>query len=265
VVKIKTSLQKYLYHKKAQQVPALLTYLPALYPDKELAEKWFKLLLKTEVDAVEIGIPSRNPARDGEIISQAHSQVWQEGYQPQDYLEYISALSEKYGEEKIIAMGYWEELQERKDSYLPGLLKRGLNNLLFPDLKDPSTIKALQDEGFQVIPFVAGETLSARDYLASFSQPPFIYCTSYQGKTGNSDKLDKDHLVKIRERTADYFPTEIPRLVGFGIDSGEKAAELMDLGFDGIIVGSALLQALERSEAKAQAFIRDLQNGLERS
>lgn len=54
----------------------------------------------------------------------------------------------------------------------------------------------------------------------------------------------------------------MPQLVGFGISSAEDAAQVMELGYDGIIVGSALLNKFEESEAEAIEFLRELKKGL---
>ena len=91
----------------------------------------------------------------------------------------------------------------------------------------------------------------------------FIYLVSVTGVTGARTQVQSDlgeFVGRVREQA------EVPLAVGFGIGNPEQAAKVGSLA-DGVIVGSALVNAADKAEAKAEAaeaFVASLQEGLKK-
>jgi tryptophan synthase alpha chain len=85
----------------------------------------------------------------------------------------------------------------------------------------------------------------------------FIYLVSISGVTGARTQLASglgDLVGRIRRATA------TPIAIGFGVSTPEQASQVSRIA-DGVIVGSALVQIVDRAEDKPQAavqFIREL-------
>ncbi|ADQ14114.1 tryptophan synthase subunit alpha [Halanaerobium hydrogeniformans] len=253
-------LSQYLKEKKAADKAILVAYLPALYPDYERSKRWINLLFANGVDAVELGYPARDSSMDGQIITEANQKLYQVGFNAEKYLKLAADINSKTEINRLILMGYWKELKKEFFSeYKKQCLETGIESLILPDLKDNEDKKYLQAEGFKIISF-----LDKKEKIKSY-QPdgePFVYCPSYLGKTGQSSEFDYEHLKNLKKALANSAFALMPQLVGFGISSAEDAAQVMELGYDGIIVGSALLNKFEESEAEAIEFLRELKKGL---
>lgn len=256
------NLRESLKEKKEKGQGIIVAYLPAAYPDLKTSLRWLELLLVNGVDAVELGYPYGAARMDGDTIRKAHQQSLANGFTKESYLAIIQQINDKWSD-RLIAMGYWQQLKEDfKTGELKGWLERGLQYLLFPDLdlSDGTELSRIKSEGFQLIPFI--NQLSNDLKFEYFQEAPFIYCPAYQGKTGKSGKIDKDHLLKLKKGLIDKFNVEIPLQVGFGISKGEEAARIMELGYDGVIIGTAMLRAFQEGEEKALSLLEDIKAGL---
>ena len=103
------------------------------------------------------------------------------------------------------------------------------------------------------------DTKRSQSILSSSSG--FVYCVSHYGTTGTNQKLNSQlgeivHTLKQK--------TELPVAVGFGISSCEQAKKVAEMA-DGVIVGSWLVQELEKSNEKvatAAHFTKSLKQAL---
>lgn len=246
--------------KRKNEEPILVTYLPAGYPDKRTSIKWTKTLLKNGADAVELGYPSQSPDKEGHIISEAHTKVLKNGFTPEDYLEIIREVNEETEFNRIILMGYWDQLRRTPGfSFLKKVSKLGTNNLVFPDLSGEKEVDNLVDRGFEVIPFLESfESLN----LYSYNTGSFVYCPTYHGKTGKDLDMEVGFLNELKEKLDESHLKDKPHLAGFGIKSKDKVEKVLRLGFDGIVVGSAILKAFSNSQEAGLSLLEELKEGL---
>jgi tryptophan synthase alpha chain len=81
----------------------------------------------------------------------------------------------------------------------------------------------------------------------------FVYLVARLGVTGASSELATglaESVAMVRRETT------LPIAVGFGISTAQQAREVAALA-DGVVVGSALVQALERDGVQAMASLLD--------
>lgn len=253
-------LTEYLTLKKNNNEPIIVAYLPALYPNKKISKKWIKLLLNNGVDAVELGFPSKKPEMDGKLISEAHQHIYENAFETEMYNELAKELISELKFNRLIAMGYWHQI---KDEFLEKILDEwkdiGLTSMIFPDLENQKMTKSLKENGFSIIPFIDSKE-KIKDYNPG--DEPFIYCPTYLGKTGQSSEINKEFLKRLKNSLNNSRLKNKPHLAGFGISSGKDARQVIDLGFDGIIVGSAFLEKFNHSEERAISLLNELKRNI---
>jgi tryptophan synthase alpha chain len=81
----------------------------------------------------------------------------------------------------------------------------------------------------------------------------FVYAVTMTGTTGKNVAVPNE-VLDYMDRVRKVSP--IPVCAGFGI-RGNDQVKLMDRHVDGVVVGSALVEVLERGEDPA-AFLRGL-------
>ena len=98
-----------------------------------------------------------------------------------------------------------------------------------------------------VIPLVAPTTGTAREARVVGRARGFVYYVSVTGVTGSGDAP-----LEAAGRAARGLRQRIglPVVVGFGIDTPEKARLVADTGVDGVVVGSAVVKAIAAGESR---------------
>jgi tryptophan synthase alpha chain len=153
-------------------------------------------------------------------------------------------------------------------SYLNPLLAYGLERLpedaaragvagfIVPDLpfEECAEVRdALAARGLALVQFVTPVTPTERIQMLSAASSGFIYAVTMTGTTGKN--------VAVPPEVLEYFArvkrvSPLPVCAGFGIRSREQIA-LLAPHVDGVIVGSALVEVLERGD-DAGEFLRSL-------
>jgi len=98
-----------------------------------------------------------------------------------------------------------------------------------------------RDVGMAVVYLVAPTTPSDRRAMVAARSGGFLYCVSLIGLTGARSAL----APEVRDLIADVRSTSpVPVAVGFGISTPEHVAAIADADADGVVVASALVDAL---------------------
>jgi tryptophan synthase alpha chain len=133
----------------------------------------------------------------------------------------------------------------------------GIDGVLLTDVSveeaaDP--VKELREHGLDTV-FLAAPTSSDRRLrlVAGYSSG-FIYLVSRTGVTGEQHSLSKAAAPLIA-RMRGY--SELPLAVGFGISTPEQVKETARVA-DGVVVGSALVRAIE-AHAGSSALAQELE------
>jgi tryptophan synthase alpha chain len=114
-----------------------------------------------------------------------------------------------------------------------------------------------------LIPMLAPTSSPERMERIARNAKGFIYLVSVTGITGERKSLAEglgDLTARVREHTS------APVCVGFGIGTPEQAKEVGKMA-DGVIVGTACVKAIGRSENPVEAareFARSFRDGLDK-
>ena len=98
-------------------------------------------------------------------------------------------------------------------------------------------------EGVSLVPLATPTSTDARLEMVGAAATSFVYCVAVTGVTGARQEVGAE-LPTLIERLRAH--TTAPLAVGFGISTPEQAARVAGLA-DGVIIGSALIDAISRS------------------
>jgi tryptophan synthase alpha chain len=207
------------------------------------------------LDVVELGIPSKNPFLEGEVIKRAHERSIQHFCEYDDYLSFLQVLRREISV-PIWIMGYAEDIIHTKlykklvdEKYMDGLIIPNLSLMEGNALK-----RELANTGVQVIPVVNNEMNDS--YLSEVLENcNFVYCQIYQGKTGSEIK-DFTTLPLFQEKIRKL--TNAALMAGFGIKTPIIAKQVLQAGFDGVVVGSEIVRIIEENSKVLSSFIESL-------
>ena len=240
----------------AQQRPAIVAFITAGYPHKEQFARQLRAVSEA-ADVVEIGVPFTDPMADGLTIQRASQAALAAGVTLEWILDELAMLE---AAAPLVLMSYLnpllafglERLAERA-------LDAGVAGFIVPDLpldESAPLIEALEHKGLGLIQLVTPVTTDERLAAACRASRGFVYAVTVTGITGgdaNSQTGLADYLQRVAARA------EVPVCAGFGVRSPQQV-EQIGAHADGVIVGSALIEAMEQGEDPA-AFIRWLGGG----
>ena len=138
----------------------------------------------------------------------------------------------------------------------------GVSGVLVTDLPvgaDPEREAWFGASGLDFVRLVAPTTPALRMADIARHGGGFVYLISRMGVTGEQDALSTELPETVaRLRTA----TTLPICIGFGISTPDQARVAARLG-DGVVVGSAIVRAAERSVADAVALTKSLRQAID--
>ncbi|HBR68668.1 MAG TPA: tryptophan synthase subunit alpha, partial [Rhodospirillaceae bacterium] len=128
----------------------------------------------------------------------------------------------------------------------------GADGLIIVDLppeEDAELQKSAKENGLDIIRLVTPTTDEARLKSLLNGASGFLYYVSITGVTGAASADPArlaPHIAAIKKHTA------LPVAVGFGIKTPEDATRIGKIA-DGVVVGSALVQTIEKSKKNEAA------------
>jgi tryptophan synthase alpha chain len=237
-----------------QGQPALVAFLTAGYPSRAQFREHLSAVA-LEADVIEIGVPFTDPMADGVTIQRSSEGALRAGVTLTWILEELQLMPAVKA--PLLLMSYMNPLLafglERLARRAVGA---GVCGFIVPDLPfeeseelravlAPHNIALVQ----MVTPVTGGERLAR---LAAASQG-FVYAVTMTGTTGKSVAAPEE-IAAYLERVRDA--ATVPVCAGFGIRTREQVERLRGQ-VDGVIVGSALVEVLERGESP-QEFLAAL-------
>ncbi len=240
---------------RARGTPAIVAYLTAGYPAKAGFIDTLSAVAGT-ADVVEIGVPFSDPMADGATIQRSSREALAQGVSLRWLLDELEAAGSIAGA-PLLLMSYCNPLLAFGLQQLPRAARlAGIQGFIVPDLplEECRELRdALRSEGLALVQFVAPTTPQQRGERLATESEGFLYAVTTNGITGQDAALGEetlDYLSRVRAIA------KLPVCAGFGIRSAAQVTRLA-AHVDGVIVGSALIEVLERGEDPA-AWVRGL-------
>ena len=235
--------------------PALIAYITAGFPTRVGFIEQLQAVAAS-ADVIEIGVPFTDPMADGTTIQRSSRAALAQGVSLKWILTELSR-SKLDARVPLLLMSYLNPLLAYGLDKLPADAARaGIAGFIVPDLplEECADLRAaLSAHGLALVQFVTPVTPIERVRTLCAESSGFVYAVTMTGTTGKNVAVPQDVL--------DYFArvksvSPMPVCAGFGIRSREQVERLAP-HIDGVIVGSALVEVIERGEDPA-AFLRSL-------
>jgi len=233
---------------------AIIPYMVFGFPEVRSSLELLFAFQEHGATAVEVGIPFSDPVADGPVIQRAHAKALENGVNPGMILE---SLKEIHSQMRIplILMTYYNPVFRMGElEFAKRAKEAGVAGVIIPDLPPEearSWLSAAEASGLETVFLVAPNTPFERVKSIASVTSGFLYCLSLKGVTGS--RIQALEGLKERVKTIRQM-VDLPVCVGFGIRNPWEVRALLEVS-DGIIVGSSLLEALERGkEAMLELF-----------
>lgn len=248
---------------RADDRAAFIPYVVAGYPDAETGLDIALAVADAGADILEIGLPYSDPLADGATLQRASQVALRAGASLEGSLRLIDRIGAQRPEVPLVPMGYANQIIGGGDgeAVLRRLAGAGATGVIVADLTpdEGAPFEAVaRNVGMAVIYLVAPTTPPERRERVAGRSGGFLYCVSLIGLTGARSAL----APEVGKLVADVRAVSpVPVAVGFGISTAEHVAAVAKAGADGIVVASALVDALGsdgRDLAGAIRLTRDL-------
>jgi tryptophan synthase alpha chain len=249
---------------RSQNKKAIVPYITPEFPVQNSTVPLILGLESAGASMIEVGVPFSDPLADGPTIQHSSFVAIQNGASIPKVLASIKQARTETSI-PIILMGYVNPiLYYGMEKFLRDAKEHGADGLIIPDLppEESEEFRILSKQyGISNIFLIAPTSSDERIRYIDEISTDFTYCVSVTGVTGARNSFGgslNEFLLRVKKNTKKPF------VVGFGIKGKEQVQEISKFS-DGVVVGSALLQQIEKktsvsdSVETAQQFLRSLQ------
>ena len=235
---------------KAEGRAAFIPYVMGGDPDFETARQLVLGLPKAGADFIELGMPFSDPMADGPAVQAAAIRALKAGQTMKKTLQLVRDFRKADADTPIVLMGYYNPIYVYPvEAFLTEAKAAGVDGLIVvdcpPEADDELCLPA-RTHGLNFIRLAAPTTDAKRLPAVLANTSGFLYYVSITGITGSATPdpdLVRSQVAAIKKSTT------LPVAVGFGIKTPEQA-KAIGRGADAVVVGSALVSALQDSLAK---------------
>jgi tryptophan synthase alpha chain len=210
-------------------------------------------------DIIELGIPFSDPTADGATIQAAGLRALEGGMTLAKVLDVAKAFRARHANVPLVLMGYYNPIfHMQTEKFCAAAAASGVDGVIVVDLppeEEAELTVPLTKHGLHMVRLIAPTSLENRLPLLVKNASGYIYYIAIAGITGAKGAVASDvaaAVAKIREHT------RLPVAVGFGIKTAIDAAALKTAA-DGVVVGSSLVDGMNKSENAAQTALNMMQ------
>lgn len=232
----------------------LSPYLTAGDPHPDFTVPLMHEIVKAGADILEIGIPFSDPMAEGVVIQGAMERALYYNICCDDVFAMVKQFRETNQETPIVLMGYLNPIEQYGyEQFAKQAQKVGVDGTILVDLppeESSALIPLWQRYDLHNIYLCSPTTSEERMKLINKYASGYLYYVSLKGVTG----ADSFELATVKEQYhCRKSQTQLPLMVGFGIKTPEVAAEVANFA-DGVIVGAALISAIQQAKTKNQTI-----------
>ena len=247
---------------------ALVPFMTAGDPSPAATVPVMHALVAAGADVIELGVPFSDPMADGPVIQRSSERALANGVGMQAVLGFVREFREHDQDTPVVLMGYLNPVDIRGPGpFARAAVEAGVDGVLLVDLppEEAGVFRAEFDaQGLALVPLASPTTSSERLARICADARGYLYYVSLAGVTG----ADVGDAAAVGERLAWVRgQCPLPVMAGFGIKDAATASALAAHA-DGVVVGSALVQAMAGSAdpgtaaERATAFLAPLRAAL---
>jgi tryptophan synthase alpha chain len=226
---------------------ALVTFTMAGDPDHATSIAILKALPKAGADVIELGMPFTDPMADGPAIQAAGLRALKAGQNMKKTLAAVRDFRAGDDTTPLVLMGYYNPIYiYGVERFLGDAKAAGVDGLIVVDLppeEDSELCLPAMKAGLNFIRLATPTTDDKRLPTVLTNTSGFVYYVSITGITGAAAP-DAQKVTAAVARIKRH--TTLPVCVGFGVRTAAHARAIA-AGADGVVVGSALVDAMRQS------------------
>ncbi|MGA2681426.1 MAG: tryptophan synthase subunit alpha [Candidatus Bathyarchaeia archaeon] len=240
---------------------ALIGYVTAGDPTPELTPKIADALIQGGVDILELGLPFSDPIADGPTIQAASVRALVAGTTPLKVLQIAKEIRKSH-ETPIVIMTYYNPVFRTGLEKFCRLSKEFMvDGVIVPDLpveESGDYKKAAAKFGLDTIFLAAPSTTPERLKAIVQCSSGFLYLVSHFGVTGAKTAVE-DSTIQLIKRVLPVTSGKINLAVGFGVSKPQHVKRIVAAGADGVIVGSAFIDLIQKTQDDTVAMLKELE------
>lgn len=229
---------------KAEGRAGLVSYIMSGDPDIETAQAIMNGLPAAGADVIELGMAFTDPMADGPSIQVAGLRALKAGITLRKTLQMVRNFRDLDADTPVVLMGYFNPVMAYGvETFIKDAIEAGIDGLIMVDMppeEDDELCNQAQAAGLSFIHLATPTSDDARLGKIVGNTTGFVYYVSYTGITG-AGQPEGDAVAAAVDRIR--AQTDLPIVVGFGIRTPERAAEIAESA-DGAAVGTAFVEAI---------------------
>lgn len=206
---------------------------------------------------IELGIPFSDPIADGKTIQRSYYRALKNGFKVKDVFK-IAREFRQHSEKPLILMTYYNPVfRMGLKSFVEKAKESGFNAILLVDLPIDEAgdyIEVCKKLDMKTVFLAAPNTRDERLKKIDDASSAFVYLISLYGTTGAREELS-NLAIGFLSRAKKICKS--PLAVGFGVSKAEHVEVLMKNGADGVVVGSAIVEIIEKFGADASSYLEE--------
>jgi tryptophan synthase alpha chain len=253
---------------KAQNKKALIPFITAGDPGRELTVPLMHALVEAGANIIELGVPFSDPMADGPVIQRASERALANKVGLKDVLGMVAEFRKSNDKTPVVLMGYANPVEHMGyETFAKAAKAAGVDGVLTVDIppeESHGVADVFKAHGLDPIFLLSPTTPDARVASVAEKARGFVYYVSLKGVTG-AGHLDVDEVAKKIAMIRAHC--DLPVGVGFGIRDAETARRMADFA-DAVVVGSRIVNEIETSPvnevvSRVKALVGELRRGVD--
>lgn len=239
----------------------LVSYFPLCDPLLGEQVDWAGRYFANGTTVLEMGFPFETPYLDGKVVSTSMKRALSR-HTLDDAFSVIRSLRTAYPNNILQIMTYYEIIEKIGiNIFARRCFECGVDAVLSPNIPGDQLEKldiALEKHEIFNLRFSPYNlTVETQKDLLKHAKG-YIFQQAVDGVTGPQKIVSPQ--VGTNVKILKDIGIQTPIIGGFGISDAQQVEQMVALGTDGVVVGSAIIDAIERGQG--EAFIRSLRNAL---
>jgi tryptophan synthase alpha chain len=234
--------------------PSLVAYVTCGDPDLETTREVILAAIEAGAETIELGVPFSDPVADGPVIQRASQRALQQGTTLQEVLQ-LAAEVRKRSPAGLIIFSYLNPvLRMGINNFSAAVEDAGIDGALITDLPCEEAglyVEQMRKRNLATVFLAAPTSTDKRLKQIATLSTGFVYAVSRTGVTGARQQWPDDAYTLVR-RIRGF--TQLPVAVGFGISTAHQFAAVGEFA-EGAVVGSAIVETIERNPGKEAASV----------